>query len=320
MLFVMNDDVPCVRAAWVQLAPASPPRPAPLRALPGALMAATSSTFEPGTPNPFSGAAYAAAAAKFDFAAGGAAAYSGARGAAVTVFTQGKENWHVQVTGPYVPLSPDKQYAAHFWIRANRGPFNATVLWLRREGGLVPFGVSTFSIDTVFKQMRLHALKPPAPGSYHLQIELGGARAGTTVYLDDIQVCLCLFVFVFVGGGWGGGDAIMIVRASHQNNVNNAPALATVPTQKVMDLTLPPSANPAAALPINGADGGAASGGDGSGGSEPPPPPSGVVVAAASEDSPSPGPYKYAWAQFADAMARLRGLGLKPSRGARPQP
>lgn len=94
----MNGDTPCVKARWVRVTPASAPPAAPGRAAPGALLPATSSTFEPGgAAGVFSGGAYLGAQATFNFAAGGVAAYSGAAGASVTVTTPGTATWHVQV-------------------------------------------------------------------------------------------------------------------------------------------------------------------------------------------------------------------------------
>ncbi|GBF91509.1 glyoxal or galactose oxidase [Raphidocelis subcapitata] len=187
MLFLMNGDIPCRQARWIRITPSTPPPPAPGRAAPGALLPATSSTFEPGSPAVFTGGAYLGALATFNFADGGLAAYSGAAGTSVTVNTPGTATWHVQVFGPYVPLSPTKRYTVHFQIRASTPAARATVTWLR-EGDYLPFGTTSFAVDTVFKDFRLYNLVPPAAGNYHLQFEFGLAAAGTTFYLDDIQV------------------------------------------------------------------------------------------------------------------------------------
>ncbi len=54
--------------------------------------------------------------------------------------------------GPYIPLSPAAIYTGHFQIRAS-AVTRATVTWLR-EGDFLPFGTTSFQIDTVFKDFR----------------------------------------------------------------------------------------------------------------------------------------------------------------------
>ena len=98
MLFLMNDDVPCTMATWIQLTMAAPVNSYPSRNPPGGLIAATSSTFEPGTPAVFQGGAFQGAFATFNFAAPAPAAYSGTQGAAVSITTPGTATWHVQVS------------------------------------------------------------------------------------------------------------------------------------------------------------------------------------------------------------------------------
>jgi hypothetical protein len=56
------------------------------------------------------------------------------------------------VFGPYVPLSPTKQYTAQFQIRAS-AVTRVTVTWLR-DGDFLPFGTTSMQVDTVFKDFR----------------------------------------------------------------------------------------------------------------------------------------------------------------------
>jgi hypothetical protein len=100
MLFLMNDDTPCKEATWVRLTASPAPPAAPGRMAPGGLLQATSSTFEAGVPAVFTGGAYAGAQAAFNFSAAGAAVYSGAAGASVTVVTPSIATWHIQVGRP----------------------------------------------------------------------------------------------------------------------------------------------------------------------------------------------------------------------------
>ena len=262
MLFVMNGDVPCTLATWVRLTPAAPPAPAPGRAAPGALLPETSTTFEAGAPQPFLGGAFLGAAATFDLAAGGAAAYSGARGAAVTVTTPGAASFHVQLFGPFVPLSAAKFYTAQFQIKAS-ATTRVTVTWLR-EGDFLTFGTTSFLVDAVWKDYRLFALRPPADGRYHLQIEMGLVPAGTTVYCDDVQVF----------------DLILPPTPNPLPPVNGdggAPPPTTTPPPPPPPTTTPPP--------------------------PPPPSGTGALVAAASEDFGGAAPFKYGVAQFAGAAA-----------------
>lgn len=98
MLFLMNGDVPCTQATWVRLDNAAAPPDAPSRAAPGGLVAAASTTFEDGAAGAvFTGSVFAGAAATFDFAAGGPAAYSGYQGAAISVTNGGTATFHIQV-------------------------------------------------------------------------------------------------------------------------------------------------------------------------------------------------------------------------------
>ncbi|KAI8468211.1 MAG: hypothetical protein J3K34DRAFT_523112 [Monoraphidium minutum] len=218
MLFLMNGDIPCRMATWVRLthAGAGAPAAAPARVAPGALVASTSTTFEPGASGAaFAGGAYLGAAAAFDFAAGGPAAYSGAAGASVTITTPGTATWHIQIFGPYIPLSAAKTYTAHLQIRAS-ATARVTATWLR-DGDFLPFGTTSFQVDSVFKDFRraLYNLAPPAAGNYHLQFEFGLAPAGTVFYIDDVQVFDTTLPPspnplppVNGGGGGGGGGTL----------------------------------------------------------------------------------------------------------------
>jgi hypothetical protein len=185
--FSFDDVLLCQQDAWVV--------PESVK-VEGVLRADTSTSFEEGSPTLFKPQIMTPFAdASVILQQTGAAAKSGATGAAITVNKAGSYPWHVQLAGPAVRLQASKSYTVQLAMKqvvplgadASHQRNVVTVNWIQPEvytatavGAIQPTG--SYEVHT------LRPVSPPQDGLFYLTVDMGTLAAGTTLFVDDLIV------------------------------------------------------------------------------------------------------------------------------------
>ena len=161
----------------------------------GVLRADTSTSFELGSPALFRPQVTTQFAdASVVLQQTGAAAKTGATGAAITVNKAGSQPWHVQLAGPAVRLQASKSYIVQLAMKqmvpsaaGATQPNVVTVNWIQPEVWTAT-AVGAVQPTSSYEVYTLPAVSPPLDGLFYLTVDMGTVAAGTTLFVDDLNV------------------------------------------------------------------------------------------------------------------------------------
>lgn len=122
-----------------------------------------------------------------------AAAPGGQYGASILVNQPGLETWHIQLVGQAVLLNATKSYTTRLALKHSTpdnvalGSNKVKVTWIQHQTYVAVF-VYTLVPTTGYQTYMLPPMSPPTDDQYYMTIDFGTVVAGTTVYVDDINV------------------------------------------------------------------------------------------------------------------------------------